>query len=177
MTPTLAAAHFCASTRSASALLASDFHLTQNGNRHFTLCFQGCGDFHASKNGEPPIHGAGARLLRTEASHLAVGFIDRSANCAAFVRTYQSLKSSGHFQSTDEMPRFSGRRTPLATRRPSPSITEARFGRVRQDSRHIAAKPKLERHLRLLDVQVPDFKRCGRRPVDRQDSSGVAVLD
>ena len=23
------------------------FHLTQNGNRHFTLCFQGCGHFHA----------------------------------------------------------------------------------------------------------------------------------
>ena len=28
--------------------------LTQNGNLHFTLCFQGCGDFHASKIGEPP---------------------------------------------------------------------------------------------------------------------------
>ena len=32
----------------------ADFHLTQKGNRHFTLCFQGCGDFHASENGEPP---------------------------------------------------------------------------------------------------------------------------
>ena len=31
-----------------------DFHLTQNGNCHFTLCFQGRGDFHTSKNGEPP---------------------------------------------------------------------------------------------------------------------------
>ena len=31
-----------------------DFHLTQNGNRHFTLCFQGRGDFHTSKIGEPP---------------------------------------------------------------------------------------------------------------------------
>ena len=32
----------------------ADFHLSQCANRHFTLCFQGRVDFHASKNGEPP---------------------------------------------------------------------------------------------------------------------------
>ncbi|MBQ4200378.1 MAG: hypothetical protein II649_10935, partial [Kiritimatiellae bacterium] len=46
---------FCRTTRNASALLSPDFHLTQNGNRHFSLCFQGCDVFHASKIGEPPI--------------------------------------------------------------------------------------------------------------------------
>ena len=35
-------------------LWSADFHLTQNGNLHFTLYFQGCGDFLVSKNGEPP---------------------------------------------------------------------------------------------------------------------------
>lgn len=54
MTPTLAAANFRDSAWNASALLSSNFHLTQNENCHFTLCFQGRDDFHASKNGEPP---------------------------------------------------------------------------------------------------------------------------
>ena len=54
MTPALAAANFRDSAWNASALLSSNFHLTQNENRHFTLCFQGRGDFHASKNGESP---------------------------------------------------------------------------------------------------------------------------
>jgi len=54
---------FHRATRNASALLSSDFHLTQNGNQHFTLCFQGRGDFHASKNGEPP-RGATSNLCK-----------------------------------------------------------------------------------------------------------------
>ena len=49
MTPALAAANFRDSAWNASALLSPDFHLTQNENRHFTLCFQGRGDFHTSK--------------------------------------------------------------------------------------------------------------------------------
>ena len=31
-----------------------DFHLTQNENRHFSLCLQGCSRFRARKIGEPP---------------------------------------------------------------------------------------------------------------------------
>ncbi len=49
----------------ASAFPQTDFHLRRNENRHFTLYLQGCGDFHASKNGEPPI--------RTPDSQISIG--------------------------------------------------------------------------------------------------------
>lgn len=38
----------------APAFPRQDFHLSQNENRHFTLCLQGCARFHARKIGEPP---------------------------------------------------------------------------------------------------------------------------
>ena len=34
----------------ASAFPQQDFHLSQNGNHHFTLCLQGCGRFSYPKN-------------------------------------------------------------------------------------------------------------------------------
>jgi hypothetical protein len=72
MTPTLAAANFRDSAWNASALLSSNFHLTQNENCHFTLCFQGRDDFHASKNGEPPTgDGIKPRISRSETREAA----------------------------------------------------------------------------------------------------------
>ena len=38
----------------ACAFPTPDFHLSQNENRHFTLCLQGYDRFHARKIGEPP---------------------------------------------------------------------------------------------------------------------------
>ena len=43
-------------SRHAALEPAPHLGLSQNENRHFTLCLQGCGRFHARKNGEPPFH-------------------------------------------------------------------------------------------------------------------------
>ena len=63
---------FCRATRNASALPSSDFHLTQNGNRHFTLCLQGRGDFHASKNGS-----IGANIAESEHAQSKADFMSK----------------------------------------------------------------------------------------------------
>jgi len=53
-----------------SALLRPDFHLRRSANRHFTLCLQGCGNFHARKIGEPPRQRAMLRKSRDQPCNL-----------------------------------------------------------------------------------------------------------
>ncbi len=54
--------------RNGSTFPQPNFHLAQNENRHFTLCLQGCGGFHARKIGEPPTTAARPDFLNTRQS-------------------------------------------------------------------------------------------------------------